>query len=128
MAEQALAAAAALLGHFSGCIVDPHKCIWRCWPCALQALLCLKCLQQVVHLLGAAAAPVMRLEGGLRALLAVLQQPGIELAAGGMAAHLLAQLAAGSSTTLNAIVDGVSTTAQDLYGLPQRLVWMLITS
>jgi hypothetical protein len=51
----------------------------------------------------------MRLEGGLRALLSVLEQQAVELAATGMAAHLLAQLAAGSNTTLNTLLDGVST-------------------
>jgi hypothetical protein len=41
------------------------------------------------------------------ALLAVLQQPGIEPAAATMAAHQLVQLATGSTTTLNFLVDGV---------------------
>jgi hypothetical protein len=75
---------------------------------SLQVLLCLKCLQQIVQLLGAAASPVLRLEGGLRALLSMLQQSGIEPAAASMAAHLLVQLAAGSTTTLNTLADVVS--------------------
>jgi hypothetical protein len=51
---------------------------------------------------------VLRLEGGLRALLSMLQQSGIEPAAASMAAHLLVQLAAGSTTTLNTLADVVS--------------------
>eukprot|EP00878_Enallax_costatus_P040781 GHUV01047153.1.p1 GENE.GHUV01047153.1~~GHUV01047153.1.p1 ORF type:complete len:834 (+),score=202.53 GHUV01047153.1:825-3326(+) len=74
----------------------------RC--CTLQALTGVKCLQHVMHLLGN-AGPVLRLEGGLRALLVVLQSSLESPEVLKPCLHLLTQLSTGSAVASATVVD-----------------------